>query len=146
MDNTSAIKPIVECVRDWILTCPLIDDFNSLTVDYQEDGIDSFTIETVPCDTIVKRYVNGSSIRRYEFNISSVQAFTQEILDQISNSFFFERLSDWMENCSGDNLPQLGSSKLVQDVTAITNGYMISSDQTTARYMIQCRLTYLQDD
>lgn len=138
-------KSIIESVREFIAGCPYLDEYAALLVDRLEGDVDSYSIEPIPCSPIVKRYVNGQTVRRYEFHLASTEAYTIEILDQISNSAFYEHFADWLEQCSRSrNLPDLGDGKLATKIEALTHGYLATTNESTARYVIQCRLTYMQ--
>ena len=140
-------KPIIERLREFISGCPFLDDYTSLMVDRLEDGICSYSIEPVACNPIVKVYVNGTSLRRYEFHFASREAYTQEVLDQIASSAFYEKFARWLELCTKtERLPQLDGDRLATKIEALTPGYLASANETKARYVIQCALTYLQAD
>lgn len=149
MSNETA-KPntsIIGAIRDFISGCPFLMEYNSLLIDRLEGEVSSYSIEPVSCSPIVKRYVNGRSVRKYEFHFASTEAYTAEVLDQISNSEFYEHFADWLEQCSRTkSLPKMGNNQLAMKIEALTPGYIISADETTARYVIQCRLTYMQAD
>lgn len=138
-------RSIIESVREFIARCPYLDEYAALLVDRLEGDVDSYSIEPIPCSPIVKRYVNGQTVRRYEFHLASTEAYTIEVLDQISNSTFYEQFADWLEQCSRSrNLPDLGDGKLATKIEALTPGYLATTNESTARYVIQCRLTYMQ--
>lgn len=139
-------KPIIESVREFIGKCPYLPEFyNSLGLDRLEEEISSYSIDSVPCEPIVRSYVNGDSIRRFDFHFKSTEAYSPEILDQIANSAFFEQFSQWVEECSADKmLPELGEGKTATRIEVLTHGYVLDADETTAQYCIQCRLTYKQ--
>ena len=138
-------QSLINGVRDFIATCPYLDEYAGLFVDRQEGEIASYSIEPVPCAPIIKRYVNGCTVRRYEFHFASTEAYTLEVLDQISNSVFYEHFADWLEKCSRSRqLPKLGDGRQAVKIEALTPGYIATTNETTARYVIQCRLTYMQ--
>lgn len=137
--------PIIQSVRDFIADCPFLDEYANLLVDRLEDDVASYSIEPIPSETIVKRYVNGTSLRQYDFHFASMEAYTQEVIDQISNSAFYEHFASWLEACSrSEKLPVLDGERLCTQISALTTGYIAAVDETKARYVIQCRLTYLQ--
>lgn len=140
-------QSVIESIRDFVSGCPYLGEYTSLLVDRLEGEVSSYSIEPVPCTPIVKQYVNGTSIRRYEFHFASTEAYTAEVLDQISNSEFYEHFATWLERRSrAKQLPDMGDGKVPMKIEALTPGYITSADETTARYVIQCRLTYMQDD
>lgn len=147
IDRIRNEKPIIESIRDFIAQCPFLDEYASLLVDRLEDDVSAYSIEPVPCKPIVKTYLDGTTLRRYEFHLASREAYTQEVLDQINNSAFYERFAQWLELCSRRNiLPALNGERLSTKIEALTPGYIATADETKARYVIQCALTYMQAD
>lgn len=140
-------RPIVESIREFIKDCPYLPEYyHSLNIDRLDEDVSSYSINAVPCEPIVKKFVNGSSIRQFEFHLVSTEAYSQEVLDQIVNSTFFEHFSDWLEKCTISGiLPELsGEKRTAQSIEATTHGYVLDTSETTAQYAIQCRLTYHQ--
>lgn len=139
-------KPIIQSIRDFIAGCPYLPEYyNCLAIDRLEESVSSYSIDAVPCNPIVKPYVNGDSLRQFEFHFSSTEAYSMEILDQVTNSAFFEHFAAWLEASSNSrNLPVLSGSRKSMIIEALTHGYIAGTSDTTARYCIQCRLTYYQ--
>lgn len=145
MNNNKENQPIIESVVEWFKNCPHLEDYAALTVDSVEDEISAFAIESIPCNPIVNTYTNGTTLRQYEFHLSSVQAFTQEVLDAIDSMGFFERISEWMRQCSmKDQMPILPGNRAASKIEALTHAYLADESKTKARYSIQCRFTYLE--
>ena len=119
-------------------TCPLLDEDGKVRVNFLGDTPIEYVIEEVPAEPIVKRYVDGSSIRQVLFIFAS--------RDDSSN--FYENLSDWFEQqtLNGD-LPVLPEGMESQKIEAISTGYALEADELekTARYQIQCKLTYYKE-
>lgn len=138
-------KSIIQCIRDFIKTCPYLPDFHkSVGVDYLGPDVQSYMIEAVPCKPIVKSYITGQSIRQYQFYFSSRESYSLDVRDNLENSMFYEHFQEWLEECTkSGNLPALAGGKVAQKITATTHGYVYdASDQQMAQYMIQCNLIY----
>ena len=62
---------MIQAVWDYFSTCPLLENQRILGVDRL--GVDpiEYTIDILPGEQIVKRYVDGSSIRQIELTFSS---------------------------------------------------------------------------
>ncbi|CUU45558.1 MULTISPECIES: chloramphenicol resistance protein [Clostridium] len=139
---------IVESIRDYIRTCPyleMFDDAIKVNVDYLSGDADSYSIEEVPCEPIVKKYIDRSSTRQFEFIFCSREPYSENILQNIDNSGFYEKFADWIEeNTRANILPIMGDGKRAEKLEVLTHGYLLHNTQNTARYQIQCKLTYFQ--
>ena len=75
---------IINSIRKFMLECPHLDEFaKGINVDYLDDEIASYSIEEVPTNPIIKRYVDGSSVRQFEFIFASRESYGQEVLQNI---------------------------------------------------------------
>ena len=89
---------ITQAVLDYLNQCPLLETFNrGINVDFLEEHIDSYTIEETPHEPILKRYVDGSSIRQYEFLFASRESYGPEVFQNLENNGFYEQFSEWIE-------------------------------------------------
>ena len=87
----------------------------------------------------------GSAMRQFVFVLASSNLYGEDVLTNISNSGFFERLEDWMRvQTKRRALPKLPGSRMAQKLEAISTGYLYNATATEAHYQIQCRLTYYQ--
>lgn len=136
---------IIHSLWDYFLTCPLMGD-KKINIDFLPEKSLEYSIDTTPATEIVKRYVDGSSVRQYLFVIRSVQDYGSDVLQNIANSGFFESLSNWLEEQTRNkNFPILPSGKEPQKIEAQSTGYLFVSGPDTGKYQIQCRLQYFQE-
>lgn len=139
---------IIKALRDYIRTCPHLDTFNNaikVNVNYLEGSPDTYSIEEVPIDPIVKKYVNGDSIRQYAFIFTSREPYGIDVLQNIDNSGFYEKFADWIEdNNNKDILPLLDNGLESLEIKVTSTGYPFEVSEDTARYQIQLRLKYFK--
>ena len=139
---------IIDGLRTYIRKCPALRKYNKaikVNVDYLEDKPTTYSIEEVPSDIVIQKYVDGSSKRQYVFVFASRESYSEDVIDNINNSGFYEDFAEWLEEQNNNNnLPSIGDNKEVLKIEAITNGYAFKTDVDTARYQIQCRIIYLQ--
>ena len=136
---------ILDALHTYLETCPIFDGAG-LFVDFLPDTGAHFAVDTAPAQPVVKRYVDGRSIRQYRFDLRLQDAYDGEVLQAIANSGLFERLVDWMDaQTRARNLPALPPGKTAQTISALTTGYLYQPHAELGRWMIQCRLTYLQE-
>ena len=144
---------IIGSLRDYILTCPLLEEYNGIItvrVDYADSSEPTtYTIEEgVTSNPIIKRYTTNKTKRQYLFILSSIQYYGSDIDVNMMNLEFYEKFSQWIEdNNNNDILPTMDIGKEASSIEVLTNGYIFDNayDVQTSRYQIQCRLTYYQD-
>ena len=140
-------EPIIKVLSDWLDTCPRIAA-GVLRAEYLGKTDNDFTIDTVPTEPVIKRYIDGSTLNQFAFVIGSRQAYGEDTLQNIANSGLFEDIATWIrqQNATG-TLPQLDDGMTATKVEALTTTYLIEDnpDIFSARYQIQCRLTYFKE-
>lgn len=138
-------ESIIHSLWDYFLTCPLMGN-SKINVDFlPEKGVE-YSIDTTPATEIVKQYVDGSSIRQYLFVIRSVEEYGPDVLQNLSNSGFYENLSAWLERQTRAKIfPILPDGKKPQKIEAQSTGYLFTTGPNAGKYQIQCRLQYFQE-
>lgn len=136
---------IIDALEKYFIGCELLKD-GALRVDYLGEKPVEYTIEVLPCDPVVKRYLGGSTVRQYLFAFGSREFYSQERLQNIQNSVFYERLADWVETKSMSGvLPELPDGMEAQQLEVVSSGYLFDGSMTNARYQIQLRLLYFKE-
>ena len=139
---------IIKVLRDYIRTCPHLDTFNNaikVNVNYLEPDTDTYSIEEVPIEPILKRYVNGDSIRQYAFIFTSREPYGVDVLQNIDNSGFYEKFADWIEeNNNNEIFPLLDNGLEPLEIKVTSTGYAFAVTEDTAQYQINLRLKYFK--
>ncbi|MCE9656518.1 chloramphenicol resistance protein [Clostridium celatum] len=137
---------IIESLKDYISTCPYLYEFNKeINVDYLDDDSTTYSIEEVPCEPIIKKYLNGDTKRQYDFIFASRESYGPDVFQNIENSGFYEDFASWIEEESfNNNLPDLGEGREPIKIEVSTTGYAFQTDINQARYQIQLKLIYFQ--
>lgn len=136
------IEEIRECLRrDGLLKN------GKIGVNYLSEKPLHYTIEAVPCDPTIKRYVDGGSLRQCLFVIASREEFSCEVAENLAIARFYEDLADEFEGrVTEKQLPQFKDPALTPyRFEVLSNGYLLSNDERTARFQIQARLIYRRD-
>ena len=136
---------VIESVKDYILTCPLLKELKRLNIDFLPEDPDTYSIEGVPAAEIIRHYLDGGTERQFLFVFAARLFYSEEVRNNIENSGFYEKFAEWLEEqTEADNLPKLAEGKTATKIEAMSSGYLydISGDLTNARYQIQCRLIY----
>lgn len=139
---------IVESIRNFIKKCPYLEEFEGairIGVDYLDKETTNYSIEKVPCNPIIKKYVDGSCKKQELFIFTSRESYGPDIINNLNNINFYENLVSWLEekNRTGD-LPILDGKREVEKIEILTNGYAFQTDIDKARYQIQLRLIYIE--
>lgn len=135
----------MEGLTDYFLQCPLLKDgvfrvnaLGSEPVEYMlETGITSPVLET---------YIDGSSIRQYQFNFNSREAYSMDRIMAIQAESFYEDFCNWVEeqNAAG-NLPDMPEGCEAQALTILAPGFMLDATMENAFYQVQLQLQYFKE-
>lgn len=136
---------IVESLSEYFLRCPLLKD-GYFHVDFLGSDPVEYTLEVLPCDPIVRRYVDGSTLRRYLFAFGSREYYSADRTQNIGNIAFYEEMSGWVEGQSklGD-LPDLPEGLSAEEMWTVSSGYLFDESMESARYQIQIGLIYFKE-
>ena len=138
------MKPIIECLRDYIMTFPELKD-GALLVDCLGSEPVVYTVETVPCDPVYKRYTDGGCMKQFLFLFASREYYGEDVIRNIANLGFYEHFADWIYNNNhNDIMPDLDGREPVS-LEVLTGGYAFDADSGSARYQIQLRLIYEEE-
>ena len=137
---------MIEGIRAYMCSCPVLKDGCFLGVDYLGSEPTEYAIETIPTNRIIKKYVDGGSLREYLFLFASRECYGRDVLQNLENSGFFEQFASWIESQNSKGIyPDLGPGKSACGIEALSNGYLFDETETNARYQIQCRIIYYQE-
>ena len=133
---------VIECVRAWLRLYPGLK--KRLDVDFLGEDADTYSIDTIPCEEVLKRYKDGSTVKQFQFAVSSRRAYEQNIKQNVSNLKFFEDLTKWIETkVNARELPEMDSNRKALKMVVTSTAYpFIVSEDGKARYQIQMRLEY----
>ena len=102
---------IIERLNQFFLNCPLLQEgkikSNYLPADERE-----YSIDGIPATQIIKQYLDGSSIRQYQFVFRTQAYHSLELSEGLANSGFFEDLAAWLEvQTKTGTLPDMEAGK-----------------------------------
>ena len=139
---------IIESIRDYMRNLECLDTFNNaikVNINYLEENTDTYSIEEVPVEPVVKKYINGDSIRQYAFIFTSREPYGADVLTNIDNSGFYEKLADEIEkNNNNEIFPLLGDGLEPLEIKVTSTGYAFAVTEVTAQYQINLRLKYFK--
>lgn len=135
---------VIQCVQEWLKTYKGLS--GRLDIDFLDEGADTYSLDTIPCEEIIKRYKDGSTMKQFQFAVSSRRFYDQNIKQNLSNLQFFEDLTEWVENKAfRRELPAMDKNRTAQKIVVTSTAYpFVISEDGKARYQIQMRLEYFQ--
>lgn len=133
------MSKIIDSIREIILTCPFLNG-SCVNIDYVGAEM-SYSIDPLPCDPVIKKYIDGGSQRQYQFSFTSKEEYDEDARVNIENSGFCEEFEDWLDK----QLPELTDGKSPVKFETLNKGYLYDIDGNKAKYRIECRLIYEQE-
>ena len=135
---------MIGAIRDYLQACPLLED-ERLGVDFLPAEVATYSVDVTPVNPVVKRYTDGGSLRQVAFVFATRAYYGKHVRQQLDNLGLFEAFESWIEQQNrARKFPDLGEGRSVQKLEVTTSGYVFAPDTDTARYQIQCRLSYYQ--
>lgn len=135
---------VIECLRNWFREYEGLS--GRFSVDFLDDKAGTHSIDTIPCEEVLKRYLDGSTQKQFQFAVSSRRFYEQNIAQNLENLQFFEDLTAWVEHKSrAHELPLMDNNRKALKIVVTSNAYpFIIAEDGTARYQLQMRLEYFQ--
>ena len=139
-------KTIIEAIRGWLRSYPPLAD-GRLGVDCLPEEAKTYSIDAIPGPEIVKQYLDGSTVKQFDFVLASRVFWGDQIIQNTDNLEWYENFSVWVkqQNQKPKHLPELGEYRTAQKIEVTTSGYLFQvSEDGKARYQIQLKLTYYE--
>ena len=127
---------MIDSIRTYMITCPYLDENRVINVDYLTNEL-SYSIEPIPSDPYVKRFVDGGGIKQFQFAFTSKESY--DASETVGINQFYEQFSEWIELQNDSGIyPFAGCT----GIEIMTSGYLFDSESASARYQIQLRVLY----
>lgn len=135
---------MITAIRNYFLQYTNFPPTSKLGVDALGNEVDNFSIDFTPCRRVLQTYLDGTTERQQTFVLSGRFTYSEDnttILD------FFDDIERWIKsNNNSEILPELTDKQVAEKIEVLSNGYLISQDGTEARYQIQLRLLYREEE
>lgn len=135
---------VIQSVQKWLKTYSGLS--GRLDVDFLGEDAEAYSVDTIPCEEVIKRYKDGGTLKQFQFAVSSRRFYEQNIKQNTSNLQFFEDLTAWVEKkARSRELPAMDKGRTAQRIVVTSTAYpFVVSEDGKARYQIQMRLEYYQ--
>lgn len=138
------MKPVIECIRDYVMTFPELKD-GSLLVDCLGNEAVAYMVETVPCDPIYKKYTDGGTQKQFKFIFASREYYGENVNKNIENIGFYEHFANWIaDNNLNEIYPDL-DGRIPCSLEVVSGAYAYDTTANTAQYQMQLMLIYEEE-
>ena len=131
-------------LRDYLFN--IIDTLIADNDEYQintnmlSNDINNYSIDKVPTQTTVERWITGTEIHRDVFSFRSRMAYSQDVINNLSNIGFFEDFEAKIyDNNKKGILPEIEG---IEKIECLNCGTMNFAETNTAEFDIQIQITY----
>ena len=107
------------------------------------NDINNYSLDKIPTSSQVERWVTGLEIHRDVFSFKSRNAYSQDVINNLSNIGFFENFESIIK--SNNKKGVLPDIKGIESIECLNTGTMLSSDTNTAEFDIQIQITYREE-
>lgn len=134
-------------LRDYLIT--IIDKLSqelSLSTKYQinadmlSNDINNYSLDKIPTDTEVQKWIIGTRIQRDVYSFRSRKAYSQDTINNLKNIGFFEQFENKIKSNNDEGvLPDIEG---IEKIECLNCGTMNNSNTNTAEFDIQIQITY----
>ena len=149
-------KPIIKCIKEYMKTCPYLEDLAKIKVDFLDPGDKSkdkecWSIEKVEAPIVLKGNVLGTRTQRQCVFIIASHTFHNPLVDtpNIDNLQLYDNIAEWfLQKSRRKELPILNEGEIPIKIEAIDSGFLygLNEKSTLARYQMRCRLLYEKEE
>lgn len=107
------------------------------------NDINNYSLDKIPTSSQVERWVTGLEIHRDVFSFKSRNAYSQDVINNLSNIGFFEQFESIIK--SNNKKGVLPDIEGIESIECLNCGTMLSSDTNTAEFDIQIQITYREE-
>ena len=111
-----------------------------INADMLSNDINNYSIDKMPVQTEIERWIIGPTIRRDVFSFRSRVAYSQDVINNLENIGFFEEFENIIKsNNERGVLPDIDN---IEKIECLNCGTMTIADTNTATFDIQIQVTY----
>lgn len=133
----------LEGIRDYLRRYPGLE---GLLLGYLPREPGSCSLEPVPCDPVIREYMDGGQRRRAQLQLLVRGNFGSDQQEQGENLSRLMGLARWLEDMeqAGD-LPELGEREICLSLRATSREYLISADSSgRGIYVLDLEMEYFR--
>ena len=135
-------------LRDYLFN--ILDTLMTNNDEYQintnmlSNDINNYSLDKIPTETTVERWITGTEIHKDVFSFRSRMAYSQDVINNLSNIGFFEDFEAKIHSNNEEGiLPEIDG---IQKIECLNCGTMNFAETNTAEFDIQIQITYKYND
>ena len=129
-------------LRDYLFNVieTLTNDIENINADMLSNDINNYSIDKIPVETEIERWIIGPTIRRDVFSFRSRVAYSQDTINNLENIGFFEKFENIIKsNNEKGVLPEIDNVEKIECLNCAT---LNIAGTKTAEFDIQIQVTY----
>lgn len=131
---------MIEKIRKYFIENNIIDENSRINVDFLGEEPTEFALIPIIVKPILEKYIDGSSLKQFQFQLLSCNNYGADVMQNIANSTFYEDLYKLIEKYN--RLKKLPDIDGIESIECLNSGGIVNAQTNTARYSIQMKITY----
>ena len=132
----------VSKLREYLLTVlrTISENTKQINAYMLSDKIDNYSLDKIPVDTEVEKWIIGNVIHRDVFSFRSRMSYSQDTINNLKNIGFFEQFEKIIKSNNDEGiLPDIDG---IESIECLNCGTMNNNETNTAEFDIQIQITY----
>ena len=141
-----AVSETTDNLRQWLRSCPALDDTNRFCVDYLTQDVTEYALYSSPSPIKTKIDILGNvlynNIQELNFVFASREPYSVDVLQNLQNLGFFDEVRNWIfAQNTVKNFPDISEGEVISLLPSTTQ-FIFEAGADNARYQIQLKITY----
>lgn len=116
------------------------EEYNQLNVDFLSDEPNNYSLDKIPVEKEIERWIIGDVINRDLFSFRSRMNYSADTISNIENIGFYEIFEQVIKQKNDNNqLPQIDG---IESIRCMNCGTMNNANTNTAEFDIQIQIEY----
>ena len=130
----------IESLRNYLINVLTVVGFEQINVNFLSNEVNNFSLDKIPTESTVEKWINGVEIHRDVFSFRSRMNYSIDVIENIANTGFYEHFEKEIANRNkSKNLPTIDG---IESIECLNCGTLNSTDGTEATFDIQIQITY----
>jgi len=115
-------------------------DFVQLNVNFLDADVNSYSIDKIPTESTVERWITGEELHRDVYSFRSRKNYSADEITNIENTGFYELFEKVI--FQKNKAKQLPDIEGIESISCLNCGTMVNANTNTAEFDIQIQIEY----